>query len=86
MFENKRIRESLMCVRDQVILNKMKAVVESAGVNHQAQVERFLSLANKELHDNSDDVWYVAGASLGIKQMFVEKFGIFAPRSKAIYN
>lgn len=64
----------------EVLLNKMRDVIDSATPKQKDVVERYLSLANVVLHKEWDDTkdWGILGASMGLKNRFESKFGNFS--------
>lgn len=73
--------------KTEQLLCRMKRLVEGSEQCHQEVVERYLSLANRQLNTavkKEKDVWGIIGASCGIKHLFKEKFGYFSARPAAI--
>lgn len=70
------------------ILTKMTKVVQSSRKEHKAVVARYLSLANRRLHEiinnGCAEPFVVAGTSTSIQNDYIDKFGAFFPASKPV--
>lgn len=68
------------------LMEKMAKVIDTSAINQKPIVERYLSLANRQLNDEWERTnhWGIIGGSVGLKQRFEAKFGYFVPRSSAI--
>ena len=68
-----------MTEKAKKILDSINRIIETSSVKHRKVVERYISLANRQLH-KEQDVWVVIGASLALQAKFEKKFGPFTPR------
>ncbi len=70
----------------QIILDKAVRVIKTSKPAHKKIAERWICLANRELHKKkySKDIFRIAGASTTVKHGFIEKFGSFIIREESI--
>jgi len=68
------------------LMDKMMKVIDSAYLDQKPIVERYLSLANRQLNEEFEKTkdWGIIGGSMGLKQRFESKFGYFVPKDIAI--
>ena len=68
------------------LLLKMKRLIDTSSLEDRTIVERYLSLANRQLHTFKDAnyIFSVVGASMGLKCRFESKFGDFNCRENRI--
>ena len=58
------------------LCDRMARVIDTSEVKHRRVAARFISLANRRLHQ-SPDIWDVMGMSFGIRDRWKNKFGAF---------
>lgn len=68
------------------LLDKISRMIDAADEQHKDCVERYISLANRQLHQEKDEFWGIAGASLALQRRWEDKFGVFIPRDKPIID
>jgi len=71
------------------LFEKMKRLIDTSSIEDKKIVERYLSLANREIHTYSDiknpcNMFGIVGASMGLKCRFESKFGDFIWRENGI--
>jgi hypothetical protein len=71
--------EGYMTERAKKILDRINRVIETSDHRHKAFAERYISLANRQLHKEKD-IWGVMGASQALLAKWEKKFGVFMPR------
>jgi len=80
------MKENLSNEEIRFLFDRMFGLIRSSNSKHKEIVERYLSLANfqlnKEFAKTGD--WKIIGASMALRNKFIEKFGCFTARSKAI--
>ena len=69
-------------MESSIILLKMASVIVKGG--NKDIIARYLSLANKQLHRDKQNVWTIIGASAEIRRLYESKYGYFVPRSAPI--
>lgn len=69
-----------MTERSKKILDSVNRVIETSNHKHRDFAERYISLANIQLHKEKD-IWPVIGASIALLKKWENKFGVFRPRS-----
>ena len=70
------------------IIKKVTKVLLSSEPKHKECTTRYISLANRELHDlikkGKANAFGVAGASLALENEYRRMFGMFIPRSEPV--
>lgn len=69
-----------MTDKSKKILERMNSIIETSTLIHKAAAERYLSLANRQLHKD-EDRYGIMDASYALKSKWEDKFGPFIPRS-----
>ena len=73
----------------QRLFDKMKRVIDLSSNKHSRVVERYITLANRKINaevDKCRNEWGVVGASQGINNRYVSKFGKFSERDRAVVD
>ena len=68
------------------LLDKINRMIESADEQHRDCVERYVSLANRRLQQEKDEIYGIWGASVALQRKWEDKFGTFLPRDKPIVD
>lgn len=68
------------------LLDKISRMIDTADEEHRDCIERYISLANRQLHQEKDEVWGIVGASLALQRRWNDKFGVFIPRDEPVVD
>ncbi len=73
----------------EVICKKMVGMIENSDDSKKDFIRRYLSLANRELHEISNagdmsETFGIIGASMAIKNRYIDKFGFFSCKSSPV--
>ena len=68
------------------LLDKISRMIDTADEQHKDCVERYVSLVNRRLKQETDEIYGIWGASVAIQRKWEDKFGAFSPRDKPIVD
>ena len=68
------------------LLDKVNRMIETTDEQHKDCVERYITLVNKRLNQEKEEIRGIHGASAILQRRWEDKFGTFVPRYEAVVD